>query len=205
MMKMKKRKETNYKMRNLKKQVRSLGKLQTRDNSTDDEMKIAGYFVVFNTETEIWDGLFEEISNKAFENIDLSDIRALADHDTAKVLGRTKSKTLTLKVDEKGLFGEITINPDDTEAVNLYQRVKRGDIDQCSFGFSILNETMEQREDGTTKWTITEIELFEVSVVTFPAYADTAVEARSNEIKQLEKRNLQTRKAKLKERIQKWH
>ena len=192
-------------MRNLKKQVRSLGKLQTRDDSTDDEMKIAGYFVVFNTETEIWDGLFEEISNKAFENIDLSDIRALADHDTAKVLGRTKSKTLTLKVDEKGLFGEITINPDDTEAVNLYQRVKRGDIDQCSFGFSILNETMEQREDGTTKWTITEIELFEVSVVTFPAYADTAVEARSNEIKQLEKRNLQTRKAKLKERIQKWH
>ena len=192
-------------MRNLKKQVRSLGKLQTRDDSTDDEMKIAGYFVVFNTETEIWDGLFEEISDKAFENIDLTDIRALADHDTAKVLGRTKSKTLTLNVDEKGLFGEIKINHDDTEAVNLYQRVKRGDIDQCSFGFSILNETMEQREDGTTKWTITEIELFEVSVVTFPAYADTAVEARSNEIKQLEKRNLQTRKAKLKERIKQWH
>ena len=205
MMKMKKRKETNYKMRNLKKQVRSLGKLQTRDDSTDDEMKIAGYFVVFNTETEIWDGLFEEISNKAFENIDLSDIRALADHDTAKVLGRTKSKTLTLKVDEKGLFGEITINPDDTEAVNLYQRVKRGDIDQCSFGFSILNETMEQREDGTTKWTITEIELFEVSVVTFPAYSDTAVEARSNQIEQLQKRNLKTRKQQLKERIKTWH
>ena len=192
-------------MRNLKKQVRSLGKLQTRDNSTDDEMKIAGYFVVFNTETEIYDGMFEEISDKAFKDIELTDIRALADHDTAKVLGRTKSKTLTLKVDEKGLFGEITINPEDSEAVNLYQRVKRGDIDQCSFGFSILNETMEQREDGTTKWTITEIELFEVSVVTFPAYADTAVEARSNEIKQLEKRNLQTRKAKLKERIKQWH
>lgn len=193
-------------MRNLKKQVRSIGKLQTRDNANEtDEMKIAGYFVVFNTETEIYDGMFEEISDKAFENIDLTDIRALADHDTAKVLGRTKSKTLTLNVDEKGLFGEITINPDDSEAVNLYQRVKRGDIDQCSFGFSILNETMEQREDGTTKWTITEIELFEVSVVTFPAYADTAVEARSNEIKQLEKRNLQTRKQQLKERIKQWH
>ena len=202
---MKKRKETNYKMRNLKKQVRSLGKLQTRDDSTDDEMKIAGYFVVFNTETEIYDGMFEEISDKAFKDIELTDIRALADHDTAKVLGRTKSKTLTLKVDEKGLFGEITINPEDSEAVNLYQRVKRGDIDQCSFGFSILNETMEQREDGTTKWTITEIELFEVSVVTFPAYSDTSVEARSAQIKQLEKRNLQKRKQQLKERIQKWH
>lgn len=192
-------------MRNLKKQVRSLGKLQTRDNSTDDEMKIAGYFVVFNTETEIYDGMFEEISDKAFKDIDLTDIRALADHDTAKVLGRTKSKTLTLKVDEKGLFGEITINPEDSEAVNLYQRVKRGDIDQCSFGFSILNEMMEQREDGSVKWTITEIELFEVSVVTFPAYADTAVEARSNQIEQLQKRNLKTRKQQLKERIKKWH
>ena len=192
-------------MRNLKKQVRSLGKLQTRDNSTDDEMKIAGYFVVFNTETEIYDGMFEEISDKAFKDIELTDIRALADHDTAKVLGRTKSKTLTLKVDEKGLFGEITINPEDSEAVNLYQRVKRGDIDQCSFGFSILNETMEQRADGTTKWTITEIELFEVSVVTFPAYADTSVEARSEQMKQLEKRNLQKRKQQLKERINKWH
>ena len=193
-------------MRNLKNQVRSLGKLQTRaDNNETDEMKIEGYFVVFNSETELFENCYEEISDKAFQNIDLSDIRALADHDTAKVLGRTKSNTLSLTVDDKGLYGEITINKNDTEAVNLYERVKRSDIDQCSFGFNILNETMEQRADGTTKWTITEIELFEVSVVTFPAYSDTAVEARSAQIKQLEQRNLQTRKQKLKERIQKWH
>ena len=193
-------------MRNLKNQVRSLGKLQTRDNNIEtDEMKIEGYFVVFNSETELYDGMFEEISDKAFKDIDLSDVRALADHDTAKVLGRTKSNTLKLSVDDKGLYGEITINKNDTEAVNLYERVKRQDIDQCSFGFNILNETMEQRADGTTKWTITEIELFEVSVVTFPAYADTAVEARSAQIEQLEQRNLQKRKQQLKERINKWH
>ena len=193
-------------MRNLKNQVRSIGKLQTRsDNNETDEMKIEGYFVVFNSETELYDGMFEEISDKAFANIDLSDVRALADHDTAKVLGRTKSNTLKLSVDDKGLFGEITINKNDTEAVNLYERVKRGDIDQCSFGFNILNETMEQRADGTTKWTITEIELFEVSIVCFPAYADTSVEARSEQMKQLEKRNLQKRKQQLKERIKTWH
>ena len=192
-------------MRNLSNQFRSIGKLNTRDNTNDDEMKITGYFVMFNSETKLYESVYEEISDKAFENIDLSDIRALADHDTAKILGRTKSQTLSLSVDEKGLFGEITINKNDTEAVNLYERVKRGDIDQCSFGFNILNEIMEQREDGSVKWIITEIELFEVSVVTFPAYADTAVEARSNQIKQLEKRNLQTRKANLKERIKKWH
>ena len=193
-------------MRNLKNQVRSIGKLQTRDdNNETDEMKIEGYFVVFNSETKLFENYYEEISDKAFKDIDLTDIRALADHDTAKVLGRTKSQTLSLSVDDKGLFGEITINKNDTEAVNLYERVKRGDIDQCSFGFNILDETMDTRADGSTKWTITEIELFEVSVVTFPAYADTAVEARSEQMKQLEKRNLQTRKAKLKERIQKWH
>ena len=196
-------------MRNLKNQVRSLGKLQTRaDNNETDEIKIEGYFVVFNSETELFENCYEEISDKAFKDIDLSDIRALADHDTAKVLGRTKSQTLKLSVDEKGLYGEITINKNDSEAVNLYERVKRGDIDQCSFGFNILDETMDTRADGSTKWTITEIELFEVSVVTFPAYADTAVEARSahiEQMKQLEKRNLQTRKAKLKERIKTWH
>ena len=193
-------------MRNLKTQVRSIGKLQTRaDNNETDEMKIEGYFVIFNSETKLFENYYEEISDKAFKDIDLTDIRALADHDTAKVLGRTKSQTLSLTVDDKGLYGEITINKNDGEAVNLYERVKRGDIDQCSFGFNILNETMEQRADGTTKWTITEIELFEVSVVTFPAYSDTSVEARSEQMKQLEKRNLQTRKAKLKERIKKWH
>ena len=193
-------------MRNLKNQVRSLGKLQTRaDNNETDEMKISGYFVVFNSETKLFENYYEEISDKAFKDIDLTDIRALADHDTAKVLGRTKSQTLSLTVDDKGLYGEITINKNDSEAVNLYERVKRQDIDQCSFGFNILDETMDTRADGSTKWTITEIELFEVSVVTFPAYSDTSVEARSEQMKQLEKRNLQTRKAKLKERIQKWH
>ena len=193
-------------MRNLKNQVRSIGKLNTRDDNTEtDEMKIEGYFVVFNSETELYDGMYEEISDKAFANIDLSDVRALADHDTAKVLGRTKSNTLKLSVDDKGLYGEIIINKNDTEAVNLYERVKRQDIDQCSFGFNILNETMEQRADGTTKWTITEIELFEVSIVTFPAYQDTSVEARSEQMKQLEKRNLQKRKQQLKERIKTWH
>ena len=193
-------------MRNLKNQVRSIGKLQTRaDNNETDEMKIEGYFVIFNSETKLFENYYEEISDKAFKDIDLTDIRALADHDTAKVLGRTKSQTLSLSVDEKGLYGEITINKNDGEAVNLYERVKRGDIDQCSFGFNILDETMDTRADGSTKWTITEIELFEVSVVTFPAYADTAVEARSEQMKQLEKRNLQKRKQQLKERIQKWH
>ena len=65
--------------------------------------------------------------------------------------------------------------------MNLYERVKRGDVSQCSFGFDILDQRMEEREDGTTVWTILRVKLYEVSVVTFPAYEDTAVAARKKD------------------------
>lgn len=188
--------------RNLTHQFRNL-QLNKREEVTEsDEMKISGYFVVFNSETELYDGMFEEISSEAFKNIDLSDVRALADHDTAKVLGRTKANTLKLEVDDKGLYGEILINKNDSEAVNLYERVKRKDIDQCSFGFNIINEEMEQRSDGSVKFTIKEIDLFEVSVVTFPAYQDTAVEARSKQIEEIKKRSIEQRKSKIREKFE---
>lgn len=174
-------------------------KLEQRDSNTD-EMKISGYFVVFNSETKLFDNCYEEVSPAAFKDLDMSDVRALADHDSSKVLGRTKSGTLKLTVDDYGLFGEIEINPDDTEAVNLYQRVKRGDIDQCSFGFNILDEDIDVREDGSTKFTIKEIELAEISVVTFPAYQDTQVEARKKQVEQSQKRSLQIKKQQVKEK-----
>ncbi|WP_339012638.1 HK97 family phage prohead protease [Lactococcus garvieae] len=163
-------------------QVRNFRSLDLTTKDETAEKIISGYFVVFNSETELYEGVFEEIAPESFENVDLSDIRALIDHETAKVLGRTKVGTLSLSVDEKGVYGEIKINENDTEAMNLYSRVQRGDVDQCSFGFNILDEEMEAREDGSYKFTIKSIELFEVSVVTFPAYADTAVEARNKQI-----------------------
>lgn len=173
-------------------QTRSLSGLQTRE-AENDQMIIGGYFVVFNTWTELWDGYYEQVSPKAFENIDLTDIRALINHNDGLVLGRTKSNTLTLRVDDKGLYGEIKVNPNDQDAVNLYERVKRGDVDQCSFGFQITEEEWEDTAEGYRS-TITGINLFEVSVVTFPAYEDTSVSARSKDV-------LNFRKRKLKERL----
>lgn len=173
-------------------QTRSLSGLQTRE-AENDQMIIGGYFVVFNSWTELWDGYYEQVSPKAFENIDLTDIRALINHNDGLVLGRTKSNTLTLRVDDKGLYGEIKVNPNDQDAVNLYERVKRGDVDQCSFGFQITEEEWEDTADGYRS-TITGINLFEVSVVTFPAYEDTLVTARSKDV-------LNFRKRKLKERL----
>ncbi|MBR8674074.1 HK97 family phage prohead protease [Lactococcus lactis subsp. lactis] len=182
-------------------QVRNFRSLDLNANDEAAEKIISGYFIVFNSETELYEGCFEEIAPESFDNVDLSDVRALIDHETSKVLGRTKSGTLTLSVDAKGVYGEIKVNENDTEAMNLYSRVQRGDVDQCSFGFNILDEAMETRDDGSYKFTIKAIELFEVSVVTFPAYADTAVEARSKQIENMEKRELLAKKSKLEEKL----
>lgn len=182
-------------------QVRNFRSLDLNANNEAAEKIISGYFIVFNSETELYEGCFEEIAPESFDNVDLSDVRALIDHETSKVLGRTKPGTLTLSVDAKGVYGEIKVNENDTEAMNLYSRVQRGDVDQCSFGFNILDEAMETRDDGSYKFTIKAIELFEVSVVTFPAYADTAVEARSKQIENMEKRELLAKKTKLEEKL----
>ncbi|WP_428817119.1 HK97 family phage prohead protease [Clostridium butyricum] len=185
-----------------KKQTRSL-KTELKTRSEGENMTIEGYFVVFNSQTELWTGAYEEIAPQALDDTLSNDIRALINHDTTLVLGRNKAGTLELKTDSGGLWGSIKINPNDTDAVNLYERVKRGDVDQCSFGFNVTSEETDWRDDGTVKWTITGVDLHEVSVCTFPAYEDTGVAARSKEVEQHKEKQLQVRKAKLKERLNK--
>ncbi len=185
-------------------QVRNVvSDLNTRaDEETD--MYIEGYFAIFNRETELFPGGFEEVDPKAFDNTLGNDIRGLINHETGLVLARNKSGTLELKVDGHGLWGRIKINPQDSDAVNLYSRVQRGDVDQCSFGFNIINEEADYRDDGTVKWRLTEVALHEVSVCTFPAYESTGVQARMDEIEQHKQKQLEQRKHNLKERMNKW-
>ncbi|BDQ53369.1 hypothetical protein EfsSVR2330_08800 [Enterococcus faecalis] len=176
-------------------QTRSMATNFSTREETSGEKIIEGYFAVFNQETELWPGAFEEISPEAFNGSLSNDIRALTNHETTLVLGRNKSGTLKLSVESRGLWGQITINENDSDALNLYERVKRGDVDQCSFGFNILNEETDWREDGTVKWLLKEIDLHEVSVVTFPAYEDTGVQARHTQLEQYrEKQTKQWRK-----------
>jgi HK97 family phage prohead protease len=183
-------------------QTRSLQtELKTRAEPDAQNMFIEGYFVVFNRQTELWPGAYEEIAPEAFDETLNNDIRALINHDTTLVLGRNKAGTLELKADSYGLWGRIKINPNDTDAVNLYERVKRGDVDQCSFGFNILEEITDWRDDGTVKWTLTKIDLHEVSVCTFPAYEETGVQARKAEVEQHRQRLLEAKKNKLRERM----
>lgn len=142
---------------------------------------IEGYFAVFNSVYDICDGMSESIAPGAFTNTIADDIRALVNHNTDLVLGRTIVRTLELRQDERGLWGRIVINPDDSDAMNLYARVQRGDVSQCSIGFDILSEETDYREDGTIHWTITDTKLWEVSCCTFPAYTETAISARKHD------------------------
>jgi HK97 family phage prohead protease len=175
----------------------------TRAELSPEDMYIEGYFAVFNKPTELWPGAFEEIAPGAFDETLGNDIRALINHDTTLVLGRNKAGTLEIKVDSHGLWGRVKINPKDTDAVNLYERVMRGDVDQCSFGFNIIEEETEWRDDGSVKWTLKKIDLHEISVCTFPQYEETGVQARHTEVEQHKVRQLEQRKNGLKERLNK--
>lgn len=172
---------------------------QTREDGGD--LFIEGYFAVFNSNYEIAPGMSESIATGAFANTLGGDIRALTNHDTTLVLGRNRANTLDLREDTHGLWGSIRINPNDSEAINLYQRVKRGDVDGCSIGFDILSEETDFRDDGSIHWTITEVKLYEVSCCTFPAYEETNISARSQQREEIEKRLNEAWKAKMKERI----
>ena len=194
-------------MKTERQQLRQVRSIEAGFHTRDAEGGpiIEGYFAVFNSDYEIWPGAIEQVAPGAFTSALGGDVRALADHDTRIVLGRTAAGTLELREDDRGLFGTIKINPEDQEAMNLYHRVQRGDVTQCSFGFDIVAEDYEHRPDGSDLWIIREVVLYEVSVVTFPAYAETSVQARQADIKTIRSRQLAARKSALKERIAKWH
>lgn len=165
---------------------------------------IAGYFSVYGSIYNIGPGMSEEIAPGAFDDCLEDDVRALINHDTTLVMGRTKAKTLILKVDEKGLYGEIEINQADTDALNCYSRVQRKDVNQCSFGFDILDEETVYKEDGSVHWIIRKVKLYEVSVCTFPAYEETAVEARQKQADHFNKRKLEQQKLEISNRLERF-
>lgn len=185
-------------MERAERQLRGIpGQFTTRAEE-DGRMIIEGYFAVFDSVYQIWSDMSESIRQGAFKNtIAADDIRALINHDTTLVLGRNTAGTLELREDERGLWGRIEINPNDSDAVNAYARVSRGDVSQCSIGFDIIRETSEVRTDGSVHWTIEEAKLWEVSICTFPAYEETNVTARAKERDDLITRQREAWKARM--------
>lgn len=165
------------------KQIRTFDfkpEIREEKREAETDLYIEGYFAVFNSLYEMWPGATESVAEGAFSETLGGDIRCLIDHDTMYVLGRNKVGTLELREDSHGLWGRVRINPNDTDAMNLYNRVKRGDVDQCSFGFDILEEDTEINGENI-HWTIKKVKLYEVSICTFPAYTETAVSARKQD------------------------
>lgn len=189
---------------------RNLGSRQVRCRAgefrsveEDGKRYIEGLFAVFNSKYEIAPGLSESVAPGAFDETINDDIRCLADHDTRLVLGRTSANTFEVAVVSRGLWGRVLINPDDQEAVNVLARVDRGDINQASFGFDILEEETEFREDGSVHWTIKKVKLYECSIVAFPAYQQTSLEAREKDYANIKKRQVEAWQTELRNKLQK--
>ena len=181
-------------------QMRSIASdFKTREDGED--LTIEGYFAVFNSNYDIAPGMSESIAPGAFTETLSGDVRALVNHDSTLVLGRTTARTLELREDSHGLWGKIVVNPKDSDAMNLYERVKRGDVNQCSFGFDITDEETSISDNGDIHWTIKKVELYEVSCCTFPAYESTNISARSAERDRIKERQSAAWKERMKERL----
>ena len=145
----------------------------------DKVRHLVGHAAVFDVEFDT--GFFiERIERGAFsKSIKKDDVRALWNHDSNYVLGRNKSKTLTMKEDEKGLLVDI-IPPDTQWARDLQISIDRGDVSQMSFGFEPLDtEWIRGEKNKPDTRILREVRLWDVSPVTFPAYVDTDIAVRS--------------------------
>lgn len=163
----------------MEKRVLTLGKMQKRE--ADGKIFLEGYFARFNEPYEVCAGWIETINPGAFSRYLATDgdTKALWNHNTDLVLGSTKAGTLSLAETNEGLFGVIEINRNDSDAMNAYARIERGDVTGCSFGFDCIMDDFYD-DEGNFRTVIREVyPLYEVSPCTFPAYESTSIEARS--------------------------
>lgn len=164
---------------NLEVEYRYLPKAELRVQDESGKKKIIGHAAIFNSlSVEMW-GFKERIMPGAFKRTlsEDADVRALVNHNPSLILGRSKAGTLTLREDEQGLLSTID-PPDTTAAKDIIESIGRGDVDGMSIGFRSVDERWI-KEDGMNVRELTDVDLFDVSVVTYPAYPATEVLFRS--------------------------
>ena len=156
---------------------RTMGTIEVRE-SDGDEMTLEGYAAVFNSETDL--GAFREVIRPgAFDDVMDNDVRALINHDPNLILGRTSNGTLELSTDQRGLKYKVKLG-DQQYARDFYESVKRGDISQSSFAFTIDKQSWN--EERTVRSVDKVRQLLDVSPVTYPAYAAATVQARDQQL-----------------------
>lgn len=163
-------------MTNIEKRGGLLG-VETR--AEGDKRTLAGYAAVFNSPADIGGEWVERITPGAFSGAIGGDVCAFVNHDSGRVIGRTKSGTLRMAEDNHGLRVEIDV-PNTTDGNDLWALVERGDISGMSIGFMVTKQEWDETTEPPTR-TISKVDLFEVSAVAFPAYKDTSIGKRSLE------------------------
>ncbi len=167
--------EDNQQHKNAEK--RTIGTIEVREADSDD-MVLEGYAAVFNSETDL--GHFREVIKPgAFDDVMTNDVRALINHDPNLILGRTENGTLELSTDERGLKYRVKLGAQQY-AKDFYESVKRGDISQSSFAFTIKDQSWN--EERTVRSVDKVRQLLDVSPVTYPAYAAATVQARDQQL-----------------------
>lgn len=156
----------------------------------DGQMIVEGYALKFNSFSQSFGNWREVIDPHALDNCDMSDVRCLVNHDTTLILGRNTSGTLELNVDDVGLYFRCVL-PNTSYAKDLFEVLKRGDVNQMSFGFFLAPNgdsfSKDLENDGMYIRTLKNIEkIYEVSIVTIPAYEETNVEIAQRSIKKMQ-------------------
>lgn len=176
----------------------------TTRSADNGDKYLEGIFVAYDSIYNVYPGATESIARGAFTDSINGDVRALYNHNTDIVLGRTSAGTLELRDTDEGLWGRIKINQDDTDAMNAYARIQRGDLSGCSFGFDIPEggEDAEVKENGDVHFTIKKVDpLLEVSPCVFPAYEATHISARKKDIENVLSRKSDAWKEKAKAKL----
>jgi HK97 family phage prohead protease len=158
--------------------------VQLRIDQPEATPVMRGIAAMFNSISEDLGGFREQIAPGAFKSaLAGSDVRALFNHDPSMILGRTASGTLRLTETDQGLEFECDV-PDTSYARDLTESMKRRDVNQCSFGFTVANGGDTWQKDDAGQWirTIHVVSrLYDVSPVTYPAYPETSCAMRSLE------------------------
>ena len=157
--------------------------LEVRAADDGSGKTITGHAVVFDTLSDDMGSFREIVRPGAFDRTlsDGSDVRAFWNHNSDLILGREKAETLSLEVDEVGLRFSITA-ANTTAGQDALESIRRGDVDQMSFGFTAEEDRLSTQEDGSTLRELLDVSLFEVSPVVFPAYTETSAEVRSQQV-----------------------